>query len=95
MRFWEAATFHEWACDAIVDCGGRILAPGYIDIQINGAYGIDFSDPNVTEDGIAAAAAQMLATGVTAFCPTLVSSSAETYAKVIATVRSSLCSRWA
>ncbi|ORX54525.1 Metallo-dependent hydrolase [Hesseltinella vesiculosa] len=30
--------------DHIIDAEGAIVAPGYLDIQINGSYGIDFAD---------------------------------------------------
>jgi N-acetylglucosamine-6-phosphate deacetylase len=29
--------------DRIINLGGKIIAPGFIDIQINGAMGMDFS----------------------------------------------------
>jgi N-acetylglucosamine-6-phosphate deacetylase len=86
-RFWEAASLSEYACDVIVDCGGCILAPGFIDVQINGAYGVDFSDTSATPADIQRVCAQMLATGVTAIAPTIVSSAPETYAACVATFR--------
>nr|XP_012599131.1 N-acetylglucosamine-6-phosphate deacetylase [Microcebus murinus] len=66
------------------DCGGRILAPGFIDVQINGGFGVDFSQ--ATEDvasGIALVARRILSHGVTSFCPTLVTSPPEVYHKVL------------
>ncbi|KAI2576592.1 AMDHD2 isoform 10 [Pan troglodytes] len=64
------------------DCGGRILAPGFIDVQINGGFGVDFSQ--ATEDvgsGVALVARRILSHGVTSFCPTLVTSPPEVYHK--------------
>ncbi|PNI91400.1 AMDHD2 isoform 9, partial [Pan troglodytes] len=66
------------------DCGGRILAPGFIDVQINGGFGVDFSQ--ATEDvgsGVALVARRILSHGVTSFCPTLVTSPPEVYHKVV------------
>lgn len=50
--------------------GARIAAPGFVDLQVNGFAGVDFSAPG--EDGHAVAGAALLAGGVTAFQPTIV-----------------------
>nr|XP_013219517.2 3-phosphoinositide-dependent protein kinase 1 isoform X7 [Ictidomys tridecemlineatus] len=66
------------------DCGGYILAPGFIDVQINGGFGVDFS--KITENvgsGVALVAQRILSHGVTSFCPTLVTSPPEIYHKVL------------
>jgi N-acetylglucosamine-6-phosphate deacetylase len=57
-----------------IDGGGAYLAPGFIDLQINGAFGSDFTtDPaSIWEVG-----AQLPQYGVTAFLPTVVTSPAE------------------
>ena len=52
------------------------ILPGLVDLQLNGAFGVDFSDPDAD---LATAAAALPATGVTAFLPTIVSSPPETY----------------
>ena len=59
------------------DLGGEDLrvAPGLIDIQINGYDGVDFNDPDTGAEQIAAAARKLWRTGVTAFCPTIITES--------------------
>src|SRR5215813_11142795 len=51
------------------------VAPGLIDIQINGYDGVDFNDPDTGAERIAAAARKLWRTGVTAFCPTIITES--------------------
>ncbi|ELR62948.1 Putative N-acetylglucosamine-6-phosphate deacetylase, partial [Bos mutus] len=66
------------------DCGGCSLSPGFIDVQINGGFGVDFSQ--ASEDvgsGVALVARRILSHGVTSFCPTLVTSPLEVYHKVL------------
>lgn len=78
----------EGYADKIVDCKGCIIAPGFIDVQINGGYGIDFSQ--ATDDvkgGVALVAKKILEHGVTSFCPTLVTSPPNIYHKVLPEVR--------
>jgi N-acetylglucosamine-6-phosphate deacetylase len=54
-----------------IDAVGRILAPGFIDLQLNGAFGHDFTaDPST----IWQVAARLPRYGVTAFLPTIITS---------------------
>jgi N-acetylglucosamine-6-phosphate deacetylase len=50
--------------------GSGIAVPGFVDLQVNGYAGVDFSAPG--EDGYEVAGAALLAGGVTAFQPTIV-----------------------
>ncbi len=60
-----------------IDASGLILTPGFIDLQINGAFGHDFTaDPA----SIWPVAAQLPRCGVTSFLPTIVTSPLETVA---------------
>ncbi|MGH2417708.1 MAG: N-acetylglucosamine-6-phosphate deacetylase [Candidatus Limnocylindria bacterium] len=56
------------------------ILPGLVDIQLNGAFGIDFSDPAAD---LPRAARALTSTGVTAFLPTIVSSQPEAYPAVL------------
>jgi N-acetylglucosamine-6-phosphate deacetylase len=52
---------------------------GYIDLQVNGFRGIDFSYPGLTLDEIRTVSRLLGEKGVEAYCPTLISSPFETY----------------
>lgn len=77
-----------------IDCRGQILSPGFIDVQLNGAYGVDFSCVAGEEEGgkaltikdVLTVAQRLVATGTTSFCPTMVSSSSKTYQTAIKTI---------
>lgn len=77
--------------DEVIDAEGALVVPGYLDIQINGGYGIDFADNEGSLEKIQAdidtVAKGLLQYGCTAFCPTVVSSAPEVYNKVITIVR--------
>jgi N-acetylglucosamine-6-phosphate deacetylase len=47
------------------------IAPGLIDLQINGFMGVDFSDQNLTIEGIRMASKALWKLGVTTFLPTV------------------------
>jgi N-acetylglucosamine-6-phosphate deacetylase len=48
---------------------------GFVDLQINGFAGTDFSAPDLTEASVLRVLEPIRATGVTSFCPTLVTGS--------------------
>ncbi|XP_065821043.1 N-acetylglucosamine-6-phosphate deacetylase [Labrus bergylta] len=74
--------------DKRVDCEGSIIAPGFIDTQINGGYGIDFSQASDdVGSGVSFVAKKIIEHGVTSFCPTLVTSPPAIYHKVLPQVK--------
>ncbi|KAJ1664690.1 N-acetyl-glucosamine-6-phosphate deacetylase [Coemansia sp. RSA 1813] len=78
--FWEEKRIP----DERIDCKGGIVSPGYIDVQINGAFGYDFSnDTDIIEEAVDNISKGLLLQGCTAYCPTTVSSRPEVYRKVV------------
>ena len=65
----EGLLADEGMTDATFDATELTIAPGFIDLQVNGAFGCDFTtDPESMWD----AAARLPETGVTGFLPTLI-----------------------
>src|SRR2546430_11071068 len=62
------------ADEEIVAAPGEVIAPGFIDLQVNGFGGHDAA---AGADAIAAVSEALPATGVTAFLPTLISAPVE------------------
>lgn len=74
--------------DVTINCENILIAPGFIDIQINGGWGVDFSyDASNVEDGIRKVAKKLLAHGVTSFCPTMVTSAVEKYYNILPRIK--------
>ena len=53
------------------------LSAGFIDLQLNGYGGIDFNDTATTTEQMAELTRRLWRTGLTSFCPTIVTESAE------------------
>lgn len=71
-----------------IDVDERIISPGFIDVQINGAFGFDFSglDPNMSisefEQSLHETNQLLIKTGTTSYLPTMTSQFETTYHKV-------------
>ena len=63
------------AVEPVSDSDGHYLAPGFIDLQVNGFLGVDFNDPKCTPEQIARSIRGLIATGVTRFYPTVITGS--------------------
>ena len=68
--------------DVVVSEG--VIAPGFVELQINGAYGVDFTTDAGT---IVEASARLPAGGVTAFVPTVITSPFDGYPRRLAEAR--------
>jgi N-acetylglucosamine-6-phosphate deacetylase len=77
---------HRTSPDQVINLGGRIVSPGFIDVQLNGAYGFNFSieaeSPAAYAKELIRVKKSLVNTGVTSFLPTLTSQRPEVYHKV-------------
>lgn len=53
------------------------VAPGFIDLQVNGFAGVDYNNPGSSGEAIAGSIRRMFETGVTRFLPTIITGSKE------------------
>ncbi|RPD58145.1 Metallo-dependent hydrolase [Lentinus tigrinus ALCF2SS1-7] len=77
--------------DRVIDLGGNILSPGFLDIQINGAYNFDFSvyegDDETYRTGLHRVAEKIVETGVTSLLPTIITQERSLYPKLLHLLR--------
>ena len=59
------------------DADDTYLAPGFIDLQVNGFFGVDYNAPDAPQEEIARSIRVLFATGVTRFFPTVITGSPE------------------
>jgi len=55
----------------------EFIAPGFIDIQVNGFAGVDYNDPDASADQIVQSLRTMFSTGVTRCLPTIITGARE------------------
>jgi N-acetylglucosamine-6-phosphate deacetylase len=80
--------------DLQIDCEQRIIAPGFIDVQLNGGFGKDFtSDRGEIADVLDHVSRRLLEYGVIAYCPTIVSSDPSVYSKLIPNMHKSVANK--
>ncbi len=75
----------------VLDAGGLIVAPGFIDVQLNGALGADFTLDPAT---IWQVAARLPRWGVTSFLPTIITSPLAQAAKAQETLAAGAPAGW-
>lgn len=70
--------------DVSIDCHDAVIAPGFIDVKLNGCLGVNFGDPAAcTPANLAKVRAFLPTTGVTLFCPCVSVLSPKTYREVL------------
>jgi len=73
-----------------IDAKGKYIAPGLIDLQINGFVGVDFSDQDLTIDDLHKATKALWKVGVTTFLPTVITNDQKSLKKSFLILASAL-----
>ncbi|MEJ5224354.1 MAG: N-acetylglucosamine-6-phosphate deacetylase [Anaerolineales bacterium] len=79
-----AASSVSLSAASTLDLHGCIASPGWVDLQFNGAFGLDFTD---NPDALWEVAARLTRYGVTAFLPTIITAPLEVYEYAIEVLR--------
>ncbi len=80
-RVLEPAPSQLLTSDSVIDLSGLTLFPGFIDVHIHGAVGVDTMD--ATAEGLNRVSEFLASQGVTAWLPTLVPAAPEDYQSVV------------
>ncbi|QUL52137.1 amidohydrolase family protein [Paenibacillus tritici] len=62
------------------------LAPGLVDLQVNGGWGLDLNTLPLRPETVSELSRRLLARGVTAYCPTLITNRAEALAQALSVI---------
>ncbi|NLF39324.1 amidohydrolase family protein [bacterium] len=62
------------------------MHPGFVDLQVNGFMGVDFSTPGLTVDAVRRATLALVKRGTIAYCPTIITSPQQVYEENIAVI---------
>jgi N-acetylglucosamine-6-phosphate deacetylase len=91
--FYDSHNSNRVVPDRVIDLGGKIVSPGLIDVQLNGAYNVNFSQVPEPADGktsgevfaekVEEVNRKLVSSGVTAYLPTLTSSKRDVYHAVL------------
>jgi N-acetylglucosamine-6-phosphate deacetylase len=76
----QAVLREEAQADEVVNLEDRYLVPGFVDLQVNGAFGIDVATSPERLDDLSR---KLLLTGTTAYLPTIVTQPLERYARLL------------
>lgn len=71
----------------------KLPIPGFVDLQVNGFGGADFSSPDLTADTFAAACRKLLDLGTAAFLPTVITSSLSLYERNLPLIANAIRSK--
>jgi N-acetylglucosamine-6-phosphate deacetylase len=88
--FEAACRAYGVARDAVIDAGGKLLTPGYVDLHAHGAWGSSFDDG---EEGIEMARAGHLSHGTTRQVLSLITNPLDVIKRNLTTVRSVMKTR--
>ncbi|MBN3521432.1 amidohydrolase family protein [Algoriphagus lutimaris] len=64
----------------------NLIAPGFVDLQVNGFQGIDFNDSNLKESDVLKVTRAMFESGVTTYFPTIITNSDDSIRKSLKTI---------
>ncbi len=79
-----SASINEADFESVIDLRGALLLPGFIDVHIHGALGVDTM--TATKDDLNRVSLFLAARGVTAWLPTLVPAAASDYARAVSSI---------